>query len=276
MNVREILSCVVIIGLIAGCGGQQYTWQSIPWEDGTHSTEVPAVGRLETEEISTDVLVTAFTRRDSRYPQVEQSPYVLGVSVSWRNLTDQPLSLESNPIKVIDASRTLIQPLSPETVTYQLFGGRLREESQRQQLAALSQPTSSTGDSDLLSAALSIYSEVIRQAQKDAIVRDMYAREVTPHALYYQAFHPTELPPGVAATWTEYYPYTSDTLTVMMKGQRIEDGIHFSPFPPPPPTVVDPQPPTVVDPQQVRMVRMASGIFIVGAIVLVAIVASGS
>ncbi len=57
-------------------------------------------------------------------------------------------------------------------------------------------------------------------------------------------------------------------LTVMVKGQRIEDGIHFSPFPP--------HPPTVVDPQQVRMVRLASGIFIVGAIVLVAIVVSGS
>lgn len=62
----------------------------------------------------------------------------------------------------------------------------------------------------------------------------MHLKEILPDELYYHSFTPASLPPGVATTWTEYYPHTTDAITVLLQEQRVKDGITFGPPPPPP------------------------------------------
>ena len=221
-------------------------WERQLWQAQEKSTQTPEIGRLETETLDFDILVTKFRERR------DQAQSFIGVSISSRNQTQDTILLEEDPIQVVDATNVLVKALPLDHVMYQLYGGNLRESAQQARLRELSQPIPSGTDN--LSIALSAIVEAFRATERTGIITEMHIKEALPYDLYYQSFTPTSLPPGVATVWTEYYPSTTDKITVMRQGQRVEDGITFGPPPPPPP-------PT---PEQVRQARL--GTFITRAI----------
>ena len=99
-------------------------------------------------------------------------------------------------------------------------------------LSELSTPVIPPADS-LLSGVLTGLVNYYRESARQSIVNEMHAREASIYDLYYNRFATTELPPGIAATWTEHYPYTSDRIKLLLRGEPYEGGIEFGPFPPP-------------------------------------------
>lgn len=243
------IAILLMLMMSIGCAtpyAQQ--WQSQLWQVKDNTTPKTELGKLEMEDVAVGLLCTELRQVGS------PSNAFIGINVSCRNQTDRTFTLEGNPIQVVNASQVLVHPLPLDHVMYKLYGGKLREQAQIAQLAETSKPSVSSGSSvleDVLVAVVNTY----RAQERRAIITEMHLKEALPYDLYYQSFTPTSLPPGVTTVWTEYYPFTTDSLTVMLQGQRVEDGITFGPPPPPPP-------PT---PEQVRRARL--GTFITGAIV---------
>ena len=234
-------------------------WERQLWQDPEKSTQTPEIGRLETETLAFDILVTKFRERR------DQAQSFIGVSISSRNQTQDTILLSSNPIQVVDATNVLVKALPLDHVMYQLYGGNLRESAQQARLRELSQPIPSGTDN--LSLALSAVVEAFRATERKGIITEMHIKEALSIDLYYHSFTPTSLPPGVTTVWTEYYPYTTDTMTVMLQGQRVEDGITFGPPPPPPPPPPTPIPIPLRPTEQIT--RTVIGLIIVAGAVVV-------
>ncbi len=158
---------------------------------------------------------------------------IFRITVSCRNETSNTYLIEFNPIQVIDATPSIVQPLSLDHVMYKLYGGALRETTQ---IARLNEPPANYGDSlagNILSAIVNTY----RGAELGAIVTELHIKEALPHELHYKVFVPTSLPAGVSTHWTEYFPASTDTIMVMLQGDNIENAVTFerpplAPLPP--------------------------------------------
>ena len=72
-----------------------------------------------------------------------------------------------------------------------------------------------------------------RAYEHGAIITELHKKEALPYDLYYRSFTPASLPPGVSTTWMAYYPATTDTITVILQGLKVEEGVVFSKPPPP-------------------------------------------
>jgi hypothetical protein len=211
---------VILMFLGTGCATRTQQWQTQLWQTQNNSTEQPEIGRLETENLTFDILCTGVHKIES----------FVGISVSCRNHSDNTVVLEFNPIQVVDASQMLAKPLSQSHVMFKLHGGKWQEKVHQERLVELSQPvaTGSTFD-PILEAFRGAVDEALRGTEKSIISNELNRKQALRYDLYYQNFTRTSLPPGIATTWTEYYPYPADTITVMLQGQQVEDGVSFVP-----------------------------------------------
>ena len=201
-------------------------WQSQLWQvPNKTATEMPELGKLEMEDLTFGLICTDFRQVGN------PSNVIIGIGVSCRNETNGTLSLESNPIQLIDPSKVIVKPLPLDHVMYKFYGGKLREAAQ---IERLTEPLSSYESSlpeNILTAVVNSY----RAYEHRAIITEFHRKEALPYNLYYESFTPTSLPAGVSTVWTAYYPATTDTITVMLQGEKIEDGVTFGRPPPPPP-----------------------------------------
>ena len=85
-----------------------------------------------------------------------------------------------------------------------------------------------------------------RASEFNAIISDFHQKEALPYDLYYKSFAPTSLPPGVSLEWIEYYPSATDTLTVLLRGDNLENGVTFGRPPPVPVLKETPNPDATV------------------------------
>ena len=118
---------------------------------------------------------------------------------------------------------------------YKFYGGGLREDAQIERLAESSKPLAAYGSS-LVHNVLVAVIDVYREYEHGAIITEFRRKEALPYDLYYKRFTPTTLPTDVSTVWVTYYPIATDTVTVMLHGGTIEDGVTFRKPPPPPPT----------------------------------------
>ena len=259
---------VVFFILSLGCSVRQQ-WQTKLWYAQDSTIEKPEIGKLGTESLDFGILVTEFRKVNiiDRKRQVLLKPSVIAISISCRNQINRAFALESNSIQVVDASQMLVKPLPLDHVMYTLYGGQMRESAQQARLAELSQPIPS--DSSVLGSTLAAVVEVFRASEREAIIAKMYREEASLYNLYYHSFTPVSLPSRVATAWTEYYPYTSDTITGMLQGQKVEDGITFGVPPPPRPKKVKQVKPLIRPvPRKIGQIIIAG----VGLIVAISIV----
>ena len=225
-----ILLLMPFILLIAGCATPYArVWQSQLWKTKeTDDSELAELGQLETEESTFSLICTEF--RQAGNP----SNALIGIGISCRNDTNDTLPLEYNPIQVIDGALTILKPLPLDHVMYKLYGGNLREAAQWARLAETSTPLTSSGDSLLENMLVGVVN-AYRAYEHGAIITELHKKGALPYNLYYRSFAPTSLPPGVSTTWMAYYPATTETITVILQGLKVKEGIVFSKPPPPPP-----------------------------------------
>ena len=132
--------------------------------------------------------------------------------------------------------RSIVQSLPLDHVLYNFYGGKLREAAQFSQL---NEPVVDYGDSlaeNILESIVNAY----RAAKHGAIITELQAKEALPYELYYKSFNPTSLPGGVSTHWIEYFPASTESIMVMLQGERVEDAVMFEspPSTPMPPTEV--------------------------------------
>ena len=226
-----ILFLIPFVLMATGCATPYArVWQSQLWKvPETNDTEMAELGQLKTEENTFSLICTEF--RQAGNPRNA----LIGIGISCRNDTNDTLPLEYNPIQVIDAALTIMKPLPIADVMYRLYGGNLREGAQLGRLAETSTPLTSSGDSLLESALVGVIN-AYRNYEHGAIITELHKKEALPYDLYYRSFAPTSLPAGVSTVWMEYYPATTETLTVILQGLKVEEGVVFSKPPPPPPS----------------------------------------
>ncbi|MDE0300434.1 MAG: hypothetical protein OXN17_17485 [Candidatus Poribacteria bacterium] len=204
-------------------------WQSQLWTLPQESdVETEELGAIETEDLSFELICTGFRQVGN------PSNAIIGIGTSCRNETEHTYDLGLNPIQVINASNSIVKPLPLDHVMYKFYGGTLREALQ---IERLNTPPPSHGDSiaeNVLGAVVAAY----RAYEHGAIISEFHRKEALPYDLFYESFAPTSLPSGVSAQWIQYYPATTETITVMLQGQGIEDGVIFRRPPPPPPTPI--------------------------------------
>ena len=233
-----ILLLIPFVLLAAGCATPYArTWQSQLWKvPETNEAELAELGQLKTEGNTFSLICTEF--REAGNP----SNALIGIGISCRNDTNETLALEYNPIQVIDTALTIMKPLPLDHVMYKLYGGNLREGAQWARLAETNTPLTSSGDSLVESVLVGVIN-AYRNYEHGAIITELHKKEALPYNLYYRSFTPTSLPPGVSTTWMAYYPATTDTITVILQGLKVEEGVIFSKPPPPPPPPSSPPPP---------------------------------
>ena len=201
-------------------------WQSQLWTLPDESdTEMQELGKLETDDLTFGLICTEFRQVGN------SSNAIIGIGASCRNDSRDTYELGLNPILVVNASNSIVKPLPLDHVMYKFYDGTLREALQ---INRLTTPLQSYGDSlaeNILSAVVNAY----RSYEHGAIITEFHGKEALPYDLYYESFDPTSLPAGVSTQWIQYYPATTDTITVMLKGEVIEDGVTFGRPPPPPP-----------------------------------------
>lgn len=218
---------ILLVLLITGCT-TPYTrvWESQLWQvSETNNTEMAELGQLETVENTFSLICTEFRQADN------PSNTFIGIGILCRNDTNETLTLQYNPIQVVDASLTITKPLPLDHVMYNLYGGLLRERSQLAKLIETSIPLASYGG-PLLKNALVAVINAYRAYERSVIITKFHKKEALPYDLYYKSFTPTSLPPGVSIAWVDYYPTTTDTITVILQGLKVEEGVIFSKPPP--------------------------------------------
>ena len=224
---RTALLLILLIPLISiGCSTPYVRqWQSNLWTLPNESdAAMHQLGALETRDLTFGLICTEFRQIGNL------SNRIIGIGVSCRNDTEHTYELGLNPIQVINASNSIVKPLPLDHVMYKFYGGPLREALQ---IDRLTTPLQSYGDSlaeSILTAVVNAY----RSYEHGAIITEFHRKEALPYNLYYESFSPTSLPSGVSTQWIQYYPATTDTITVMLLGADIEDGIMFGRPPPPP------------------------------------------
>ena len=229
---HEVLFLTLCAFLSAGCATAPQ-WRQSLWHAENPAYESPEIGVLTEEALEFNAIVTEFRKvvSNSQTDLEDEDPTIIAVSVSCRNRSKETLILEENPIQVIGPSQMLVQELPLEHVMYKLYGGKLRAVGQSRRLVELSEPV--PAGSSIPDAIIAGIVEGFREVERVSIVNEIYQKESAQYQLYYQSFAPVSLPPGVATSWTQYYPYTSGPLQVMLQGQIVEEGISFA-LPPPP------------------------------------------
>ena len=153
------------------------------------------------------------------------------MAVRCRNKSNGTLVLDADPIQMIDASQTLAKKLTREEVIFKLYGGRMRESSQRELLQELKKPirTSST----FFGAILAGYIAAQKADTRAFIIDEMYQKEYTTYDIFHQSFEPSSLPSGVSANWVQYYHYTPGPIKIILQGQDISEGLTLASPPEP-------------------------------------------
>lgn len=233
-----LIILILIALMTTGCATPYVRqWQSQLWHvPNETATEAPEFGQLEVEDLTFGVICTEFRQVGN------PNNCIIGIGVSCHNEARETISLQSNPIQVVDASRVLVKPLSLNHVMYKFYGGRLREDAQIERLAETSKPLVKSRSSFLENVLVGVIN-AYRAYEHGAIITEFYRKEALPYDLYYKRFTPTSLPADVSVIWITYYPSTTDTITVMLQGEKMEDGVTFSQPPPPPPPSPRPSPP---------------------------------
>ena len=236
-----ILLLIPLVLLTTGCATPYArTWQSQLWQvSEANDPEMAELGQLETAENTFSLICTEF--RQVGNPRNA----LIGIGISCRNDTNDTLPIEYNPIQVIDAALTIMKPLPLDHVMYKLYGGHLREDAQLSRLAKRPLATRDSFVESVLVGVINAY----RAYEHGAIITELHAKEALPYDLYYRSFTPTSLPPGVSTTWMAYYPAKTDTITVILQGLKVEEGVIFSKPPPPtsneaPPSASNEAPPS--------------------------------
>ncbi len=230
-GVREILLLALCAFLTAGCAAAPQ-WRQSLWHAENPTHESPEIGALMEESLEFNAIVTEFRKviSNNQTDLEDEDPTLIAVSVSCRNRSKKTLILEDNPIQVVGPSQMLVQELPLEHVMYKLYGGKLRAVAQSGRLADLSEPV--PVGSSVPDAIIAGIVEGFRQVERTSIGNEIYQKESAQYQLYYQSFAPVSLPPGVATSWTQYYPYTSGPIQVVLQGQTVEEGVSFA-LPPP-------------------------------------------
>ena len=228
MRAISILSLFVLFS--AGCAtSKPKEWRQSLWHVENHTGENPEIGMLETEGLVFNIIVTEFREVVYMpYPPYEPkvTPTFIAVSVTCRNQGSETLVLETNPIQMIGPSHMLAKEFPLEHVRYKLYGGEMREGAQLGRLAELSEPV--PVGSTVSSAILAGIVEGLRASERSSIVSEMYQKEASQYQLYYHSFAPASLPGGVATSWTQYYPYITGPIKVILQGYEVKDGVSFT------------------------------------------------
>ena len=226
----KIALCLTLLIMISGCATPYARqWKSQLWQvPDKPDDEIPELGTLETGDLTFGVICAGFRQVDN------PNNIIMAVSVSCLNKSPDTYFLDVNPIQVIDASNSIVKSLPLDTVMYKFYGGNLRQLAQVDRLNT--PPLIDYGDSladSIITAVVNAY----RSHENAAIISELHDKESLPHDLYYRSFDPVSLPPGVSTQWTEYFPLpaTGNTITVMLRGDRIENAVMLSRPPPPPP-----------------------------------------
>jgi len=226
MGRTTLLILLLSLLITTGCSTPYVRqWQSQLWTLPQESdVETKELGAIETEDLSFELICTEFRQVGN------PSNAIIGIGASCRNETEHTYDLGLNPIQVINASNSIVKPLPLDHVMYKFYGGTLREALQ---IDRLNTPPPSHGDS-LAENVLAAVIEGYRAYEHGAILSEFHRKETLPYRLYYESFTPTSLPSGVSTQWIQYYPAATETITVMLRGQGIEDGVIFGRPPPPP------------------------------------------
>ena len=234
----SLLTFLLIPLATAGCSTRQ--WHSRLWTlPNQTENERQEIGQLERSGLTYGLICTEF--REIGNP----SNAVIGIGAYCRNDTGITYEVASSPIQVVDASNSIIKPLSLDHVMYKFFGGALRDVAQISRLNRLSESSLNYGDSiaeNILAGIVDVY----RASEFNAIISDFHRKEALPYDLYYKSFAPTSLPPGVSLEWIEYYPSATDTLIVLLRGDNLENGVTFGRPPPVPVLKKTPNPDATV------------------------------
>ncbi len=228
MPKSRIIFLFLIVPTIAGCATPYVRqWESQLWQVPNESAgATPEFGQFNAQDLDFGIICTEFRQVGN------PNNRIIGIGVSCRNDAMEPMSLPLNPIQVVDASKVLAKPLSLNHVMYKFYGGGLREDAQIERLAETSKPLAAYGSSFLENVLIGVIN-AYREYEHGAIISEFHRKEALPYDLYYKGFTPTTLPTGVSTVWITYYPITTDTLTVMLHGGKIEEGIIFEQPPPP-------------------------------------------
>ena len=168
-------------------------------------------------------------------PDVTKHPKTLiAVAVRCRNKSSETLIVNTDPIQMIDASKTLAKKMTREEVIFKLYGGRMRRTSQLESLEELKQPVPPT--STFFGAVLAGYVEALKADASALIINEMYQKEYAAYDIFYQSFEPSSLPSGVSSDWVQYYHYTPGPIHIILQGQNVSDGLTFALPPAPKPT----------------------------------------
>ena len=234
-----IIALLLIAPMAAGCSTPYVRqWQSQLWQvPNKLASTTPEYGRLEADDLNFGIICTEFRQvgnPDNR---------IIGIGVSCRNDAREPMSLPLNPIQVVDASKVLVKPLSLNHVMYKFYGGGLREDAQIERLAETSKPLAAYGSSFLENVLIGVI-DAYREYERGAIITEFHRKEALPYDLYYKRFTPTTLPTDVSLVWVTYYPVPTNTITVMLHGGNVEDGVTFQDPPPPLLTSASDSPPS--------------------------------
>lgn len=224
-----MIALLLIVHMTVGCATPYVRqWESQLWRVPNETAgATPEFGQFKAEDLDFGIICTEFWQVGN------PNNRIIGIGVSCRNDAREPMSLTLNPIQVVDASKVLVKPLSLNHVMYKFYGGGLREDAQIERLAESSKPLVAFGSS-LLENVLFGVINLYRAYEHGGIVTEFHRKEALPYDLYYKRFTPTTLPTDVSTVWVTYYPTTTDTVTVMLHGGNVEDGVTFRKPPPPP------------------------------------------
>ena len=217
---------LTLLTVITGCATPYARqWQSHLWHTPQEiHGETPEIGRLETEELTFEMICTQFRQLEN------PTNTFIGISVSCRNDTPNTYLLEFNPLQVINAKNSIVKPLPLDHVMYKLYGGNWREAAQ---IGRLNTPYQASYGDSLVDSIFDAVVSVYRAYEQAAIITEFHNKEALPYNLYYENFAPTSLPAGISTQWTQYYPGTTDRIRVILEGGSIEDTIMFARPPPP-------------------------------------------
>ena len=202
-------------------------WQSQLWTLPDESdTEMQELGKLETDDLTFGLICTEFRQVGN------PSNAIIGIGASCRNETEDTYQLGLNPIQVINASISIVKPLPLDQVMYKFYGGPLREALQ---IDRLTTPLQSYGDSlaeNILTAVVNAY----RSYEHGAIITEFHRKEALPTICTTRVLLQLPCQRIVSTQWIQYYPATTDTITVMLLDESIKDGVTFGRPPPRPST----------------------------------------
>ena len=233
---RNIVIFVTILLCIQGCATTKTHWEPSLWQfKGMSQQHNKNVGTLQDENFIYEIIVTDFGKVSTTvYPGAGTPPEIikapktlLMVAIRCRNKSNDTAVLNVDPIQIIDASKTLAKKLTPDEVLYKLYGGRIKDEYQRERLKELKIPIQTDGT--LFDELLGVIVEAERVQERAFIIDAIFEKERALYDFFHKSFEPVSLPSGVATAWIQYYHYTHGDIHILLQGQNVSDGLIFTP-----------------------------------------------